>query len=168
MTDHVSEASGKKKESSGVSGEAKFGSAASMPTITAMASEASVASVAAAVAAKQKSDREKLDLDKKMSKIFGTSSDDEEISFKNKVDIHLKVNESDSDKASNSSSPRLKSKKVRTKKERNSSGRSSCGSRRETAESLFDQLTVPETPNVEPKPAATSPMTATASLPAIK
>merc|ERR1719270_3170747 len=107
MTDHVSEASGKKKESSGVSGEAKFGSAASMPTITAMASEASVASLAAAVAAKQKSDREKLDLDKKMSKIFGTSSDDEEISFKNKVDLHQN-NESDSDKASNASGPRLK------------------------------------------------------------
>ena len=33
---------------------------------------------------------------------------------------------------------------MRTKKERNSSGRSSTGSRRETAESLFDQLTVVE------------------------
>ena len=61
--------------------------------------------------AKQKSDREKLDLDKKMSKIFGTSSDDEEISFKNKVDLQ-QLHESDSDKASNASGPRLKSKKV--------------------------------------------------------
>merc|ERR1712203_1013612 len=113
------------------------------------------AATAAAVAAKQKSDREKLDLDKKMSKKFGTSSDDEEISFKNKVDLQ-QLHESDSDKASNASGPRLKSKKVRTKKERNSSGRSSCGSRRETAESLFDQLTV-----VEPAAGtASTPMTA--------
>ena len=46
-----------------------------------------------------------------MSKIFGTSSDDEEISFKNKVDLQ-QLHESDSDKASNASGPRLKSKKV--------------------------------------------------------
>ena len=94
-----------KKKGSESSSEGKF--AASMVA----SNEASV-TAAAAAAAKQKSDREKLDLDKKMSKIFGTSSDDEEVSFKNKVDLHLKVNESDSDKASNSSSPRLKSKKV--------------------------------------------------------
>ena len=57
---------------------------------------------------------------------------------------------------------------MRTKKERNSSGRSSCGSRgRETAESLFDQLTVPEPPTETPKP-STSPMTVTPTLPAIK
>ena len=51
-------------------------------------------------------------LQKKMSKIFGTSSDDEEISFKNKVDLQ-QLHESDSDKASNASGPRLKSKKVK-------------------------------------------------------
>ena len=60
---------------------------------------------------------------------------------------------------------------MRTKKERNSSGRSSTGSRRETAESLFDQLTVVE--QTEPtsvsgtKPSAT-PVTAPGIQPKIK
>merc|ERR1719491_1611732 len=107
-----------------------------------------------------------------MSKIFGTSSDDEEISFKNKVDLQ-QIHESDSDKASNASGPRLKSKKVRTKKERNSSGRSSTGSRRETAESLFDQLTVVEqtesTTVSGTKPSAATPaVTAPGIQPKIK
>ena len=97
---------------------------------------------------KAKSDREKLDLDKKMSKIFGTSSDEETT-----ANVPGKIPDSDSDRASDASGPRPKtSKKVRTKKERNSSGRSSCGSRRETAESLFDQLTTEvKSEPIEPK-----------------
>ena len=111
VSEHVSSEVSSKKKGSSESGEGKLGSVAASMASDGAAPATTAAATAAAVAAKQKSDREKLDLDKKMSKIFGTSSDDEEISFKNKVDLQ-QLHESDSDKASNASGPRLKSKKV--------------------------------------------------------
>jgi hypothetical protein len=90
VSEHVSSevSSSKKKGLSESSGEGKLGSvqAASMASEVASATTAA-ATAAAAVAAKQKSDREKLDLGREMSKMFGTSSDGEEVGFKNKVDL---------------------------------------------------------------------------------
>ena len=104
---------------------------------------------------KEKNEREKLELDKKMSKIFGSSSEEEDEEENNKKPRNEtsknmpKMVESDEEVTfksaavksdTNEADVSKKAKKI--KKERQSSGRSSTGSRRETAESLFDQLTV--------------------------
>ena len=117
--------------------------------------------------------KEKMDLDKKMSKIFGSSSDEETTpkatsaaSKEPQQTSKLFGGECDSEKEAVKEQSKKAAKKIR-RKERNSSGRSSCGSSRgrETAESLFDQLTVNTgelVPNV--KSEMTSPAAAASKL----
>ena len=157
------------------SGQNKSKSGSSKANKTPASSSAAPTAISTSKSAKdkakhEKNEREKLELDKKMSKIFGSSSDeeededlDQEHQKSREVETTTKARKlsniclSDSDKEQQkseqlASSDLMKTNQVeknattakKVKKERTSSGRSSTGSRsnRETAESLFDQLTV--------------------------
>ena len=157
------------------SGQNKSKSGSSKANKTPASSSAAPTAISTSKSAKdkakhEKNEREKLELDKKMSKIFGSSSDEEEdedldqehqksreVETTTKARKLSNIGLSDSDKEQQkseqlASSDLMKTNQVekntttakKVKKERTSSGRSSTGSRsnRETAESLFDQLTV--------------------------